>query len=118
VRETYARFGRENLGFVWLFGEFLVFALPVIVMWHFHPRLLLFRHGGHMLRVARLNMALFYHRDVTPFNAVEVVGNYGAVVFLSSACTSLAQWRLRIGLNSWSRSATNPYFGILCRFYS
>jgi capsular polysaccharide transport system permease protein len=106
MRETYSRFGRENLGFAWVFGEFLVFALPVIVMWHFirgkyehnflvvpfvwsgYLPILLFRHiGGHMLSAVRLNMSLLYHRNVTPFDAVisrmaiEVMGNYGAGVF-------------------------------------
>ena len=48
----------------------------------------LFRHmGGRMLYGVRLNMALFYHRNVTPFDAIiarmaiEIVGNYGAAVF-------------------------------------
>ena len=106
MRETFTRFGRDNLGFAWMFGEFLVFALPVIVMWHFirgkyehgllvvpfvwsgYLPILLFRHiGGHMLRAVRLNMSLFYHRNVTPFDAViariavEVLGNYGAAIF-------------------------------------
>lgn len=106
MRETYTRYGRENLGFAWLFGEFLVFAMPVILMWHFirgkyehnilvvpfvwsgYLPILLFRHiGGHMLRAVRLNMSLFYHRNVTPFDAViariavEVLGNYGAAIF-------------------------------------
>jgi capsular polysaccharide transport system permease protein len=106
MRETYTRFGRENLGFAWLFGEFLIFAMPVILMWHFirgryehgllvvpfvwsgYLPILLFRHiGGHMLRAVRLNMSLLYHRNVTPFDAViariavEVLGNYGAAVF-------------------------------------
>ena len=100
MRETWTRFGRENFGFAWTYGEFLVFALPVIVMWHFirgkyehgllvvpfvwsgYLPILLFRHiGGHMLRAVRLNMSLFYHRNVTPFDAViarmavEVLGN-------------------------------------------
>lgn len=106
MRETYTRYGRENLGFAWLFGEFLVFALPVIIMWRFirgtyehnllvvpfvwsgYLPILLFRHiGGHMLRAVRLNMALLFHRNVTPFDAViariavEVLGNLGAAVF-------------------------------------
>jgi capsular polysaccharide transport system permease protein len=106
MRETWTRYGRENLGFAWLFAEFLIFALPVFLMWHFirgkyehgvlvfpliwsgYLPILLFRHiGGHMLRAVRLNMALFYHRNVTPFDAVfarlavEVLGNYGAAVF-------------------------------------
>ena len=100
MRETYTRFGRENLGFAWMYGEFLIFALPVIVMWrlirgHYehgvlvvpfvwsgYLPILLFRHiGGHMLRAVRLNMSLFYHRNVTPFDAVlariavEIFGN-------------------------------------------
>ena len=106
MRETFTRFGRENLGFAWLFGEFLVFALPVFAMWHVirgkyehgllvipliwsgYLPIMLFRHiGGHMLRAVRLNMSLFYHRNVTPFDAViariavEVLGNYGAAIF-------------------------------------
>jgi capsular polysaccharide transport system permease protein len=35
MRETYTRYGRENLGFAWVFAEFLIFALPVMAMWHF-----------------------------------------------------------------------------------
>jgi capsular polysaccharide transport system permease protein len=106
MRETYTRFGRENLGFAWMYGEFLIFALPVIAMWrmirgHYEHGLLvvpfvwsgympilLFRHmGGHMIRAVRLNMSLFYHRNVTPFDAiiarmaVEILGNYGAATF-------------------------------------
>lgn len=106
MRETYTRYGRDNLGFAWLFGEFLIFALPVIVMWHFirgkyeHGLLVvpfvwagylpiqLFRHVGfRALRGIRLNMALLYHRNVTPFDVVaarlivEIAGNYGAAIF-------------------------------------
>ncbi len=106
MRETWTRFGRENLGFAWMYAEFLVFALPVIVMWHFirgtyeqgllvvpfvwsgYLPILLFRHiGNHAMRAVGLNMALFYHRNVTPFDAViariavEVFGNWGAVIF-------------------------------------
>jgi len=106
MRETYTRFGRENLGFAWMYGEFLIFAMPVIIMWHFirgnmehgllvvpfvwsgYLPILLFRHiGGHMLHAARLNRSLFYHRNVTPFDAilarmaVEIFGNWGAAAF-------------------------------------
>lgn len=106
MRETYTRYGRDNLGFAWLFAEFLLFALPVILMWHFirgryehgllvvafvwsgYFPILMFRHiGAHMLGAVRLNMSLFYHRNVTPYDAVaariavEVLGNYGAAAF-------------------------------------
>jgi capsular polysaccharide transport system permease protein len=106
MRETYSRFGRENLGSIWIFGEFLVFALPVLAMWRFirgeyqhgmavlpfvwsgYLPILLFRHmGARMMYAARVNMALFYHRNVTPFDAIiarmtiEIVGNCGAAAF-------------------------------------
>jgi len=106
MRETYTRFGRENLGFAWMFGEFLIFALPVIAMWRFvrghtehgllvvpfvwsgYLPILLFRHmGARMLYAARGNYPLFFHRNVTPFDAIvarmalEIMGNYGAAVF-------------------------------------
>jgi len=116
LRETYTRFGRENLSFAWVFGEFLVFALPVMVMWHFvrgkydrgllmmpfvwsgYMPIMLFRHiGNTMLHAVRLNMALFYHRNVTPFDAViariavEVLGNIGAAVFSFFLLYSIGQ---------------------------
>jgi capsular polysaccharide transport system permease protein len=106
MRETWTRFGRENLGFAWMYAEFLVFALPVIVMWRLlrghrehgllvvalvwsgYLPLLLFRHiGNHMIFAVRGNISLFYHRNVTPFDvvlarmAVEIFGNWGAAVF-------------------------------------
>ena len=106
MRETYTRFGRENLGFAWIFVEFLIFCLPIIAMWHFirghrehgllvvpfvwsgYLPILLFRHiGARMLHAVRGNYPLFYHRNVTPFDAitariaVEIVGNLGAAAF-------------------------------------
>ena len=78
MRETWTRFGRENLGFAWMYGEFLIFALPVIVMWHLirghrehgllvvpfvwsgYLPILLFRHmGGHMLHAVGLTFRYF-----------------------------------------------------------
>jgi capsular polysaccharide transport system permease protein len=106
VRETYAKFGRENLGFAWLFAEPLVFALPVLGMWslirahteHGIPMLaiawtgylpiLLFRHTcGRVIMFARHGSGLLYHRQVTIadlFVAIvllEVLSNIAAVLF-------------------------------------
>jgi capsular polysaccharide transport system permease protein len=33
IREIYARFGREGLGFGWIIDEPLIFALPVLLVW-------------------------------------------------------------------------------------
>jgi len=106
MRETWSRFGRENFGFTWVYGEFLIFALPVIVMWRVirghtehgllvvpfvwsgYMAIMLFRHiGGRMVGAVRLNRSLLYHRNVTPFDAVvarmaiEIFGNWGAAAF-------------------------------------
>lgn len=129
MREAYTRFGRENLSFVWMFGEFLIFAMPVILMWHVirgkyqhgvlvvsmawsgYLPILLFRHiGGHMLHAVKLNMALLYHRNVTPFDAilariaVEVLGNWGAVVFSFFLLYS-------IGAMDWPRNVPMLFVG-------
>src|SRR5947208_14078795 len=81
IREIYSRFGRENLGFVWIVAEPLVFAIPVLFTWravrnpHEHglllmPRLwsgyftiLLFRQVGN--RMLFLISADVGHRDVS-----------------------------------------------------
>ena len=103
MREIQARWGRRNLGFAWLFCEPLVFALPVLAMWSLmhhgtnsgvpflafmwsgYLPLLMFRHvTGHCLYAVRSGGALFYHRDITPFDVVvariglEVIGNLAA----------------------------------------
>lgn len=131
MRETYTRFGRENLGFLWIFGEFLIFALPIIAMWQFirghyehgilvvpfvwsgYLPILLFRHmGGRMLYGVRLNMALFYHRNVTPFDAIiarmalEIIGNYGAAVFAYLILYG-------IGAADWPRNMPLLFLGYL-----
>jgi capsular polysaccharide transport system permease protein len=106
IREMQTRWGRRNLGFAWLFAEPLVFAVPVLTLWHFiRPKmdaglpmfpflwsgympLLIFRHvTGHSLYVVRSNAALLYHRNITPLDiflgrcALESLGNLAAVVF-------------------------------------
>jgi capsular polysaccharide transport system permease protein len=105
IREVYTRFGREGLGFGWIIGEPLVFAIPVLLVWsvvrdpyeHGLPLMpmlwtgylpiLLFRHiGSRMLLFVRVNAGLLYHRQVTVFDIylarciLEVASNLTAVV--------------------------------------
>jgi capsular polysaccharide transport system permease protein len=105
IREVYTRFGREGLGFAWIVGEPLIFAVPVLLVWsavrnpyeHGVPMMaflwtgylpiLLFRHvGGRMLLFVRVNAGLLYHRQVTVFDIyiarclLEVASNLAAVV--------------------------------------
>src|SRR5713101_4492982 len=105
IREVYTRFGREGLGFGWVVGEPLIFAIPVLLVWsvvrgrydHGVPMMpylwsgylliLLFRHvGGRTILFIRVNAGLLYHRQVTPFDIflarflLEVGSNLSAVV--------------------------------------
>ena len=87
IREIYSRFGRESLGFAWIVGEPLVFAIPVLFVWRAvrdpnehgislmpflcsgYLPLLLFRHlGGRILLFIRSNVPLLYHQRVTIFD--------------------------------------------------
>jgi len=84
LRELYARYGRDNLGFLWLMGEPLMFTIGVIIMWRIlagpyrqnlpivpitmlgYIPLLLYRHmvNGAM-GVIRTNSSLLFHHNVT-----------------------------------------------------
>ena len=102
-----------------------MFALPVFAMWRFvrghyehgllvlsfvwsgYLPILLFRHmGQHMLYAVRVNIALFYHRNVTPFDAIvarlaiEIIGNYGAAVssYLLLYSISAVDWPRNMSL--------------------
>lgn len=83
IREAVARFGRENLGFFWLFIEPLLLCGAVMAMWTLvglhkgqgvgivpfvlasYTLLMLWRHiCSHSVRVLRSNSSLLYHRNV------------------------------------------------------
>lgn len=107
IREIHARFGREGLGFGWLFGEPLMFAVPVLVLWSIvRPRydhglpymaillsgymgILLFRHmGASMIMFVRGNANLLYHRQITLLDVfwarviMETAGNITSLVIV------------------------------------
>jgi capsular polysaccharide transport system permease protein len=84
MRELHTRFGRENLGFVWIIAEPLLFTGAVVMMWslmrgqydHGIPLvafmltgylpLVLWRHClSRAILCLRSNSGLLYHRQVT-----------------------------------------------------
>lgn len=84
MREMYTKFGRENIGFLWVVGEPLIFCVGVVGMWSIlHPHgehgigtvafvvtgynpLTLWRHCvGRGLKAFESNSALLFHRQVT-----------------------------------------------------
>lgn len=83
VREMITRFGRENIGFLWLIVEPLLFAGLVAVLWHYahgdeehgisvvtfvvsgYMPLVLFRHSvSRSTLLFKVNGSLLYHRQV------------------------------------------------------
>lgn len=84
MRELSTRYGRDNIGFLWLMGEPLIFAFGVLIMWNIikppyehgiritpfvltgYMPLILMRHLiNHGLNSVKANTGLLYHRHVT-----------------------------------------------------
>ncbi|WP_184079148.1 ABC transporter permease [Sphingobium subterraneum] len=83
IRELITRFGRENIGFLWIMVEPLLFAGLVGLVWHFthgatehgvsviafvatgYIPITLFRHGvARSVAVFTSNQSLLYHRQI------------------------------------------------------
>ena len=98
MREIYARFGRENIGFMWLLVEPALFTTGVIALWSIihtghdetplvpflltgYMPLLLYRHVvTSCIRAMQHNQSLMYHRRITVLSiylarqGVEILG--------------------------------------------
>ena len=99
MRELSTRYGRDNIGFLWLLGEPLIFAFGVLVMWSvikptyehgikvapfvitgYMPVLLVRHMISHGLNSVKSNVSLLYHRQVTVLHlyiarlTLEVIG--------------------------------------------
>ena len=125
IREAIFRYGRENLGFFWVFAEALIFVLPVLTMWHYiRPQygpggllwadiswsgylpLMLYRHiGGLSLFIIRSNAGLFYHRFITTYDvlfariSLEVISNICAAFFSLFVLVAVGEMQ---GAEDWS----------------
>lgn len=82
LREVLTRYGRHNLGFLWLFLEPLLFTMGIIVLWSYtklhtgsisiiafaitgYSYILMWRNiGGRLAGAVEPNLALMYHRNV------------------------------------------------------
>ena len=87
LREVLTRFGRRNLGFLWLFVEPALFIIVLAAIWHAmngpqksgvpveafvltgYTTVLLWRNmPGRCIKAMRPNVALLYHRHVRPID--------------------------------------------------
>jgi len=119
MRELQTRYGRDNLGFLWLMGEPLMFASGVLVLWRLvrgefqqgipvitftllgYIPMLLFRHTvSRVLNCLRDSSALLYHRPVTLLDVIfarilsEIAGNLLTFAFAFGVlfATGLMDW--------------------------
>jgi len=114
LRELSTRYGRDNIGFLWLLGEPLIFTFGVLVMWNIikppyehgikitpfvitgYMPLILMRHMiSHGLNSVKVNNALLYHRQITVLHlytarlALEVIS---VTLSLMVSVTILISW--------------------------
>jgi capsular polysaccharide transport system permease protein len=107
MREILTRYGRENIGFLWIIGEPILFCGGVAILWtlirpaHEHGipvtafvvtgyvPLTMWRHCvGRAVKAFEANGALLFHRQVTPFDIItsrcvlEVVGTLMAGIIV------------------------------------
>jgi capsular polysaccharide transport system permease protein len=114
IRELVTRFGRENIGFLWIMAEPLLFAVLVGVFWRFmngpeehgvsvvafvasgYLPLTLFRHAvTRSTRVFTANGSLLYHRQIKVLDFIfvrffiEVIGAMMAFMFIGAILMAL-----------------------------
>jgi capsular polysaccharide transport system permease protein len=107
IRELVTRFGRENIGFLWMMVEPLLFAALVGIVWRFmkgpeehgvsviafvasgYVPLTFFRNSvGRSIRVFTVNGSLLYHRQIKVLDflfvrsLIEVIGATMAFLFI------------------------------------
>lgn len=113
IRELITRFGRENIGFLWMMVEPLLFAVLVGVMWTIlgasehginvvafvvtgYLPLTLFRHAvARSVKAFSVNGSLLYHRQIKVLDfilvrfIIEMIGGMMAYVFIGIVLIAL-----------------------------
>jgi len=114
VRELHTRYGRDNIGFLWIIGEPILFCAGVAIVWtairpsHEHGLpmtaivitgyvpLTMWRHCmGRAVKAFDANGSLLFHRRVTPLDIIlarvilELLGTLAAGVFVSLGAVAL-----------------------------
>lgn len=89
MREIITRYGRKNLGFLWLFVEPLLLTLLIAILWKFiradkistlnivaftitgYPLMMMWRNtSNRAIGAISANLSLLYHRNVRPLDTI------------------------------------------------
>lgn len=125
IRELVTRFGRENIGFLWIMVEPLLFAGLVGVLWRFmkgpeehgvsvvafvasgYIPLTLFRHTVmRAVRVFSVNSSLMYHRQIKILDfifvrfLIEVIGSMMAYLFIGTLLVLIGEFPIPADLGA------------------
>lgn len=117
IRELMTRFGRENIGFLWIMVEPLLFAVLVGIVWRVmkgpeehgmsviafvvtgYIPITLFRHGvSRSVSAFTANGALLYHRQIKVLDfivvrfIIEIIGGMMAYVFIAVILITLNEF--------------------------
>jgi capsular polysaccharide transport system permease protein len=117
IRELNTRYGRENIGFLWIMVEPLLFAGLVATIWRIwkgslehgigivafivsgYIPITLFRHGiGRSAAIFTANSSLMYHRQIKVLDFVlvrffiEMLGGMMAYLFVATVLVVLGQF--------------------------
>ncbi|KEZ19253.1 Capsular polysaccharide ABC transporter, permease protein KpsM [Sphingobium yanoikuyae] len=126
IRELLTRFGRENIGFLWIMAEPLLFAGLVGVLWHFthgetehgmdviafvatgYIPITLFRHGvSRSVAVFTANQSLLYHRQIKIVDfilsrfIIEVLGGMMAYLFMAVVLMFTGNFPIPANIGLW-----------------
>lgn len=126
MREIHTRYGRENLGFLWVLGEPVLFCAGVVILWtairpsHEHGLpmtaivvtgyipLTMWRHClGHSVKAFEANGSLLFHRQVTPTSIIL------ARAFLEITGTVMAGLVITLGTIFTGFMKPPQYYGML-----
>jgi capsular polysaccharide transport system permease protein len=126
IRELVTRFGRENIGFLWIMVEPLLFAVLVGIVWRFmkgpeehgvsvvafvasgYIPLTLFRNAvGRSVRVFSVNGSLMYHRQIKVLDfifvrfLIEMIGAKMAYLFIGTLLILLNEFPVPADLGAF-----------------
>ena len=114
MREVITRYGRHNIGFLWLFLEPMLFTLGITTLWTLinathgsnlpitafavtgYSSILLWRNcSGRVIKAIEANLSLMYHRNVRVFDVfasrliLEISGATTSAIVLTITFTSI-----------------------------
>jgi len=130
IRNVVARYGRGNLGFLWLIVEPIVLVGGVLLLWVFlHPKgthgvspaafvltgylpLTLWRHLSNSVRIMSGNYGLLYHRRISVFDII-VANALTEIAGVSAAGLAVFFMLLSIGVVDWIDDASLVLLGWL-----